>query len=110
MENTEKKQILEKLRDLKFQLDLLILKERKENSAIIRRAFFELQNGIGHFVSGDYYAPDRVYIEERGIKNIRMSQDREYLLVKITQQVELPIEIDGLKIEVIQSKKYNHKL
>ena len=54
-----------------------------ENEVIFISEVLNLLDGVGeNFVSGDYYAPDRMYSNIKGVKNIRLI-DRE-IYVKVT--------------------------
>lgn len=110
-------QILLDISALHGELAALKAAKEKENVAQITSEVFNLVNAIGdQFVEGDDWAKARVYSQIPGVKNIRMSDEDNKILVKVSSPSGflLPesINVEGTKytFEFMYSSKYEERV
>ena len=109
------KELKEKRNALEAQIQCIEMSLKDKNAEILIKEILDLLDGVGDYISSDYYAPNRVYSRIDGLKNIRFSGDKE-ICAKITSPVGylLPnsIEARGTMFDVVfyQSSKYDDAL
>ena len=70
-----------------------------ENYGLLLEHIRNLRDGCGpNFIRGDYYADNRVYINQNGIKNIRFGHSRV-----------IDGKLDGQRVNVVQVKVLSPK-
>ena len=108
----ERSEILSKINDLKAKFEVLLLNNNNKNLKILIEAGLNLLNKTGKYIPEDYYAPERVYINNSNIKNIRKGIKDSFIVKIYDERIKdtIPrfIQIEGkkYKLEVIVSKSY----
>lgn len=93
-----------------------------QNYLLLKIAIQDLEDGVGNFYESTYWAPNRVYVEENGIKNVRFGHSRsidqtenkyKVIEVKVTSPkgLQIPEEMvvrgERYIIDIIYSQNYS---
>jgi len=114
MENI--KQIQEKINSLEAKKMEKMKNITSKNEVMLIEEVMNLLDGVGDFYSEDYYAPNRVYSKIDGVKNLRLNNDLDVIIIKVYNSKGLLIpnvlEVRGKKytIEFLYSKDFNKKV
>lgn len=110
----------EKINVLEAEIFAIENKTLAGNAKVLYQEISNLIDGVGDYVSADYYAEDRVYSAIPGVKNIRFQRnfrdDQLVVIAKVTSKVGylLPNKImvrgKERKIIFLQSSSFNSEL
>lgn len=106
---------MEARNSINAQIALIENQCENKNSSILIEETMNLLDGVGNFVSGDNYAPDRIYSRICGVKNIRLEKEGR-IVVKVTSPEGklLPSKIcvrgNVYDILIVESERYTHEV